>query len=109
MSLLLIPIPDLDFTIKLLSEKLRDILYSLLDWYENNYVGKVNRNMRGRRIAIFPPEIRNVHERVLNGKNRTNNYAETANRELKVEIGVNHSSLWSLILCLQRVQRVRDL
>jgi hypothetical protein len=83
-ALSFIPIPDFDLTIESLSEKFMDILYPLLDCFENNYVGMVNRNMRRRRIALFPPEIWNVHEWFLNEKNRTNYYAEDANRRLNV-------------------------
>jgi len=50
-----------------------------------------------------------MSNRVLNGKHRTNNHAKAANRRLNItEMGVDHSSLWSFITCLQKVKLGRD-
>lgn len=107
-ALTFIPINDIDLAIELLSEYLPDELQPLLDWFEDNYVGRINRNGRGRRLPLFPPSIWTMYNRVLNGKNRTNNHAEAANRRLNMEMGVNHPTLWSFITCLQKVQAGRD-
>ncbi|XP_022161009.1 uncharacterized protein LOC111027092, partial [Myzus persicae] len=107
-ALSFVPIEDLDATIQQLGDDSPECLQSLLDWFEDNYVGRVNRNGRGRRPALFPPHIWNLHLRVLNGQDRTNNHAEAANMRLNVEMGVQHSSFWSFINCLRRVQAGRD-
>ncbi|KAL4091278.1 hypothetical protein QTP88_025991 [Uroleucon formosanum] len=107
-ALSFVPIDNLDAAIRQLGDDLPECLQPLLDWFEDNYVGKVNRNGRGRRTALFPPHIWNLHQRVLNGQDRTNNHAEAANRRLNVEIGVKNPSLWSFIDCLRKVQAGRD-
>ncbi|XP_016659135.1 uncharacterized protein LOC107883503 [Acyrthosiphon pisum] len=107
-ALSFVPIEDLDAAIQQLGDDLPECLQPLLDWFEDNYVGRVNRNGRGRRTALFPPHIWNLHLRVLNGQDRTNNHAEAANRRLNVEMGVQHPSLWSFYNCLRKVQAGRD-
>ncbi|VVC25642.1 Hypothetical protein CINCED_3A022118 [Cinara cedri] len=71
-----------------------------LDATIEHYVGRVNRNGRGRWTVLFPPHIWNLHLRVLNGQNRPNNHVEAANKWLNVEMEVQHPSLWSFINCL---------
>jgi len=107
-ALSFVPIDNLDAAIQQLGDDLPECLQPLLDWFEDNYVGRVNRNGRGRRPALFPPHIWNLHQRVLNGQDRTNNHAEAANRRLNVEMGVQNPSLWSFIDCLRKVQAGRD-
>jgi len=92
-----------------MSEYLPDELKPFLDWFEDNYEGLINKNQRGRRLLLFPPNIWNMYNRVLNGKNRTSNYAEASKRRLNMKMGVNHPSLWSFIKCfLKKVQAGRD-
>lgn len=80
----------------------------MLDWYENYYVWRIiNRNERGRRAALFSPDLWNLYQRVLNDEDRTNNHAETASRKLNTEIGVQHSSLWSFTF-VRKVQAGLD-
>ncbi|XP_050065958.1 uncharacterized protein LOC126555038 [Aphis gossypii] len=79
-ALSFVPIEKLDAAIQNLGDDLSECLQPLLDWFEDNYVGRVNRNVRGRRTALFPPHIWNLHQRVLNGQDRTNNHAEAAIR-----------------------------
>ncbi|KAE9525972.1 hypothetical protein AGLY_013914 [Aphis glycines] len=67
-----------------------------------------SKNKWKRSLPLFPPNIWTMYNRVLNGKNRTNNHAEAANRRLNMEMGVNHPTSWSLITCLQKVQADRD-
>ncbi len=51
-----------------------DELGPILDWFENNYIGmeEAIEEVNGRRPAVFPPEVWNVYERVLNDQGRTN-------------------------------------
>ncbi|XP_060833852.1 uncharacterized protein LOC132917231 [Rhopalosiphum padi] len=80
LALSLVPIDNLDAAIQELRDDLPECLQPSLDWFEDNYVGRVIRNGRGRRIALFPPHIWNLHQRVLNAQDRTKNHAEAANR-----------------------------
>jgi len=101
-------INKIDIAIDALAENLPEELQPLLEWFEDNYVGRLNRNGRGRRLARFPPSIWNLNERVLNGIHRTNNHAEAANRRINVEMGMVHPTLWSFITCLRKIQAGRD-
>jgi len=85
-------------------------LQPLLDWFEDNYVGRVNRNGKGRwTAALFSSHISNLHLKVLNGQDRTNNHAaEAVNKRLNVEMGVQRPNLWSIINCFRKVQAGRD-
>jgi len=87
------PINDLDLAIELSADYLPDDILPLLDWFEDNYVGRIYRNRRSRRLTLFPSNIWNVYDRVLNGMNRTNNHVEAANRRLNIEMGVHYPSL----------------
>ena len=89
----------------ILSDELPEEILLLLDWFEENYIGRVHRNRR--RNARFPPNLWNVHERVLNKNDRTNNYAEAANRRLNVQMGVTYPTLWAFISCLRKIQSGR--
>jgi len=66
LALSFVPIEGLDATIKQLGDDLPECLQPLLDWFEDNYVGRLNRNGRGGRTALFLPHIWNLHLRVLN-------------------------------------------
>jgi len=59
-ALSFVPIENLDAAIKQLGDDLPEYLQPSLDWFEDNYVGRVNRNGRGRRTALFPPHIWNL-------------------------------------------------
>lgn len=101
-------INNIDMAIDALDAYLPEELQPLLEWFEDNYIGRLNRNGRGRRPARFPPSIWNLYERVLNGIHRTNNHAEAANRRINVEMGMVHPTLWSFITCLKKIQAGRD-
>ncbi|XP_025406828.1 uncharacterized protein LOC112680829, partial [Sipha flava] len=103
-----VKIDDIDKVVDELAEYLPDELQDLLDWFEDNYIGRKNRSKSGRRPALFPPILWNVHDRVINDQDRTNNYAEAANRKLNTEMGVSHLTLWSFILSLHKIQSGRD-
>lgn len=106
LALAFIKIEDLNNAIDLLTTEIPDEVLPLLDWFEEYYIGRIIRNRR--RSARFPPELWNVYERVLNDEDRTNNYAEAANRRLNLQMGVQHPTLWTFISCLRKVQSGRD-
>ncbi|KAF0769040.1 Uncharacterized protein FWK35_00004915 [Aphis craccivora] len=49
-----------------LDEYLPEELQPLLEWLEDNYVERLNRNRRRWGPTGFPPSIWNLNERVLN-------------------------------------------
>jgi hypothetical protein len=56
-----VSIEGLDIIIQLLGDNLPESLQPLLDWFEENYVGRVNRKGIGRRTTLFSPYICNLH------------------------------------------------
>jgi len=80
----------------------------MLEWFEDNYFGRMNRNNRNRRKPRFAPQTFNLYERVLNYQNKTNNHAKAANRRLNIEMRCDHPTLWSFIINLKKIQAGRD-
>ncbi|CAM1308281.1 Uncharacterised protein g4809 [Pycnogonum litorale] len=106
-SLAFVPIDDLDDALDTLSDELMDELTPILNWLEDNYIGRPGRNNR-RRPALFPPRIWNVYQRTLDAEDRTNNYAEAAHRRLQAELDIVHPSIWKFVDGLRHVQKGRD-
>lgn len=106
-SLSFVPIPDLDDALEALTIELHDDLAPILNWFEDYYVGRINRN-RTRRAATFPPDTWNVYQRTINGENRTNNHAEAAHRRMQAEFGVDHPTIWKFIDGIRGIQKGRD-
>lgn len=107
-ALSFVPIDDLDTALEALSVDLTDDLTPILNWFEDSYVGRLNRN-RTRRRPLFPPQTWSVYERTLNEEARTNNYAEAAHRRMQAEFGVDHPNLWKFIDGIRAIQKGRDL
>jgi len=95
-------------TILSLSDNLPNYVQPIFDWFEDNYVGRMNRRGNGRRQPLFPHEMWNVYNRTLNQQDRTNNHAEAAHRRLQTELGMDHPTTWKLIDGLRKVQANRD-
>jgi len=57
-------IKNIDIAIDALDAYLPEEHQPLLEWFEDNCIGRLIRNGRGPR---FPPSIWNLYERVLNG------------------------------------------
>jgi hypothetical protein len=51
----------------MLGAYLPEKLQPLLEWFENNYIGRLNQNGHGQLFARFSPLIWNLNECVLNG------------------------------------------
>lgn len=107
-ALAFVPIDSIGDYVDALDNELPDELQLLLNWFEDTYVGRMNRRATGRRVPLFLPETWNVYERTLNGEERTNNHAEAAHRRLQRELGMHHPTIWKLIDGLRRVQKGRD-
>jgi hypothetical protein len=102
-----VPIPDITTAIDTLARNIPHELIPIIDWMEDNYVGRLNTDGT-RRPARFPPTTWSVYERSRHGNARTNNYAEAAHRRLQAEFAVDHPSIWKFIDGLRRTQKGRD-
>ena len=107
-ALAFVPIGNLDVAFDALTEELPQELQPMLNWLEDNYLGRPFGRNRRRRAPMFPPQLWNVYDRVLNDQDRTNNHAEAAHRRLQVELDMDHPSIWRFIDGLRRVQKGRD-
>jgi len=105
-----VPADSLDAALDLLADETDGVgadLQPVLNWFEDNYVGRLNRN-GSRRQPIFPVMMWNVYDRTLNGCQRTNNHAEATHRHLQSVLQMDHPSLWKFVDGLRRVQKERD-
>ena len=75
-----VPIPQIDLAFAALSQVLPIQLQPVLDWLEDNYLGRRVGNINNRRPPLFPIPMWNVNNRVQQHLGRTNNYAEAAHR-----------------------------
>ena len=67
----------------------------VLDYFETNYIGE---QRRGRRLPpLFPHELWNMHNRVLNELPRTNNNLEGWHTRFSTMFRQTHPSIWEFI------------
>ena len=107
-ALSFVPIEDLDVALEAMENEIMEDLMPIINWFEDVYIGRQNRN-RTRRRALFPPHMWSVYERTVNGEDRTNNYVEAAHRRLQAEFGMDHPNIWKFIDGIRAVQKGRDL
>ena len=82
-----------------LCSSLPQILQPLLDYFEDTYVGR--RQRQGRSKPMFEIELWNMHQRTTDQLMRTNNSAEAWHRRLSSVIQSQHPTLWSFVESLQ--------
>lgn len=109
LALAFVPIEDINNAVLSLSDSVPDDVQPILDWFEDNYVGRMNRRGNGRRQPLFPHDMWNVYNRTLNQQDRTNNHVEAAHRRLQTELGMDHPTIWKLIDGFRKVQTNRDI
>jgi hypothetical protein len=56
-ALAFIPIEDIDNALLSLSDYLSNYVQPILDWFEDNYVERINRRGNRRRQPLFPREM----------------------------------------------------
>jgi hypothetical protein len=84
-----------------------NMLSPILDWMEDNYIGRLNSD-GSRRAPRFEHSLWSVYERTIRGESRTNNYAEAAHRKLQSEFAVDHPNSSKFITGLMKCQKGRD-
>ncbi|CAM4798470.1 unnamed protein product [Rotaria magnacalcarata] len=78
-----------------LCSNLGDEYQSILDYMEDNYIGRLRG--RSRRAATFPIIFWNMAARVKNNMHRTNNNIEAWHRKLNCAFQCTHPTLWTFI------------
>jgi hypothetical protein len=106
-----VPVSAIDTALDALNDPRNGLapeLQPIVDWLEDNYIGRANRHGT-RRAPIFPIRMWNMYDRTLNGQDRTNNHVEAAHRRLQCVLQMDHPSLWIFIRSLREVQKERDI
>uniref|UniRef100_A0A914HKV1 MULE transposase domain-containing protein n=1 Tax=Globodera rostochiensis TaxID=31243 RepID=A0A914HKV1_GLORO len=106
-SLAFLPIADLNPALAALEDFLPENLNAVLDWFVINYIGRLRQN-NTRARPLFQPEQWSVHQRTLDGTDRTNNYAESYHRTLQHAFGHTHPKIWTFIDKLREQQKMID-
>ena len=75
------------------------IVEPLLDYFEDNYIGRRRPNRRA--TPRYPVELWNMRERTLNDAMRTHNNPEAWHRRFNSVIDCEHPSLWVFIQSIQ--------
>ena len=70
-ALCFVPVDDLDSHVDCLAGNLPEELIPVLNYFEDNYIGRPNRRGAGRRSPLFPTEMWNMYQRTLDGDDRT--------------------------------------
>jgi len=94
-----VPVNAIDDALDVLNDQQHGVepeLQSVVDWLEDNYVSRLNRN--GTRCrAIFPVNMWNTYDRTLNRLDRTNNHAKAAHRRLQSILQMNNADTMSYL------------
>ena len=90
-----------------LDEETDIILGDFLTYFEATWIGNVQRGRR--RLPVFPQELWNVHERVLQDLPRTNNLIEGWHRAFDLRVAITHPTLCRLVDRLRKEQAGNEL
>ena len=106
-----LPPHRVEIAIRYLRDDLPSDLNQILDWFEDNYVGRIRMGNDGnfaRRDPTFPVTMWSVHRRTLVGEARTNNYIEAFHRTLQRQFAVEHPALFKFIDGIRDAQCNKD-
>ena len=81
--------------------------YTIIDYFENNYIGMMHR--RGRRRPRFPLELWNVINRVEEEIQKTNNRVEAYYGHLQAAILSFHPNIWTFLKVLNKEEALKRL
>jgi len=106
-GLAFVPPADVAQSFEELSDYLPDRLQPVLDYVEDNYIGRINR--RGvRRTATFEIGLWNMYDRVVTDRARTTNAVEAWHRGIQSLLSEIHPTVWKFINRLRRYQKLKD-
>lgn len=106
-ALAFVPVADLEEAFETLAEDIGDDCQDILDYFEDNYIGRPGR--RQRRDPKFSHEMWNMHHRTVEELPRTNNNIEGWHRGFQSSIGGCHPNIWTFLGKLKRQQALHHL
>ncbi|KAL3094696.1 hypothetical protein niasHT_029963 [Heterodera trifolii] len=106
-SLAFLPVHHIREGLNALQPQLPAQLHGVFNWFLDNYTGKPWFN-GAMTVPKFDPNEWSVHQRTLDGADRTNNFAEAFHRRLKHQFGCTHPTIWRFIDKIRCVQKVID-
>lgn len=106
-SLAFVPPLNLEEAFQILKGEIPEDLYPLINWFEDNYLGRPN-TTGNRDRPLFPNDLWSVYVRTMNGQSRTNNHVEAAHRRMKCEFSFDHPTLFKFIKIIKKIQAGRD-
>lgn len=83
-----------------------DQLENLLEYFEDNYIGRYRRNAP-RRPALFPIQIWNMFHRTYDELPRTNNSVEGWHRGFQSQVASSHPIFWKFLSILQNEESLK--
>lgn len=89
-------------------QKNYEILQPLLDYFEDNYIGRPTR-LGKRRSPKFPISLWNCFQTTAESIPRTNNSVEGWHRSFSSHLSVHHPSIWKFIEGLRKEQSLNEL
>lgn len=110
-ALAFIPPPRVEDAVCELQNGLPPALQPILDYFEDNYLGRLQvraDGTLGRRTPLFPVHKWTVYDRTPEGDSRTNNYAEAFHKSLQGHFAVDHPALLKFIDGIRAVQHKQD-
>lgn len=79
----------------------------MLEYFENTYIGRLQRIGRPRRLARFPARLWNMHERVIAGLPRTNNSLEAWHNVFSKMVNISNPTRVRLAAKLRQEQHTQ--
>ena len=105
-ALAFVPSEKVIESFKTLQESLSEEFATVMDYFEDNYIGRLRRNRRA--VAVFETSIWSVHSRVANSLPRTNNAVEGWHRKMQSAVSCHHPNIWSFLRILKREQSLNN-
>ena len=99
-ALAFVPETDIILAFTILYDRIKKLIPELLvimDYFEENYIGRtIGRNDR-RKNPRYPPATWSVYLLVLEGEPRTNNGIEAFNNQISRGVAASHPTIWKII------------
>ncbi|PSN39509.1 hypothetical protein C0J52_21142 [Blattella germanica] len=100
-----VPIEDLLHTFDELMDDLDELVVEFATYMETVYIrGRPGRGRRRATPPLFTPDIWNVYQLVLDGRQRTNNSVEGFHSKLGKVVVAHHANIWRFLENIKKIQ-----